>query len=125
MRTRTPTQDSELAVLTSQARQNWEYFIWGYRAPGKAVGFAEAVTELFQSPGGGRPPRNEDYQFWIHLMVMWLFEKKQHVATWAEAIRAYNGSGTRAQHYRDTVVARSRDAATAAHGGTTYTPSGI
>lgn len=112
MRARTAAQDAELRVLQGQARQNWEYFIWGYQAPGQALGFQHAVTELFRSPGGGRPPRNEDYQFWIHLMVMWLFEKRQGVRSWSEAIRAYNGSGTRAVHYRDAVVAR-RDAAAA------------
>lgn len=122
-RSRNATQEAELQALNAKARQNWEYFIWGYVARGQSRGFADAVDELFQSPGAGRPPRNEDYGFWIHLMVMWLFEKKKNVRTWAEAIRAYNGGGTRAAHYRDAVIGR-RNAA-AAGGATGYVPDGI
>jgi hypothetical protein len=109
---RTPVQAGELALLVSQSRQSWEYYIWSYHAAGQTTGFSEAVQELFQSPGPGQPRRNEDYGFWIHLMVMWIFEKKRTVQTWAEAVRAYNGSGQQARHYRDAVTSR-RDSAAA------------
>jgi hypothetical protein len=125
IRPRNAAQEAELVTLRTQATQNWEVFIWNYRAAGQATGFYAAVLDLFRSPGAGRPPRNEDYQLWIHLMVMWLFEKKRPGSTWADAIRAYNGSGARANHYRDAVVGR-RDAAAAASGaGTSYVPDGI
>jgi hypothetical protein len=122
---RSAAENSELALLTAQSQQNWEHFIWGYRAAGQTTGFAEAVTELFRSPGAGQPARNEDYTFWIHVMVMWLFEKKRRVTTWEEAVRAYNGSGQRAEHYRAAVTGRRDAAAAAATQHTDYVPAGI
>jgi hypothetical protein len=109
----TPEEVLELQMLVAKSAGYWETYIWQYRAAGQTEGFWEAVTKLFQSPGPGQPPRNEDYQFWIHLMVMWIFEKKKSVATWEEAVRAYNGSGPKAQQYRTEVTGR-RDAAKAA-----------
>jgi hypothetical protein len=93
------TRATELRKL---AHQSWEPFLWQYKAPGQAKGFADAVAELFSL---GKPvSRNLDYEFWIHLAVFWLFEKKKKGMSWGDAIRAYNGSGARAEHYRAAVI---------------------
>jgi hypothetical protein len=118
---RTPAQEARLTTLIGLSRQSWEGFIWGYHATGAPTGFADAVASLFAATA---PARNQDYTFWIHIAVMWLFEKHRSGMTWPETIRAYNGSGARARHYRDAIVAR----AGAAHGvpaGTDFVPSGI
>lgn len=115
----------EAARLTELARlsaASWETFIWSYQAAGASVGFSDAVDALFAS---ATPERNFDYRFWIHMAVLWLFEKKRPGRSWAETIRAYNGSGDRARHYRDAVVRRSGAAAAAASAGRSYVPSGI
>lgn len=124
-RARTAAEQAELQALRQASSQYWEDYLWTYRAPGKAVGFAHAVAHLFRSPGRGQPPRNLDYRFWIHLMVMWLFEKRRSVATWPEAIRAYNGAGPNARRYRDQVLARNARAASAASQGKDFIPDKI
>ena len=48
-------------------------------------------------------------------------EKPGH--TWLETIKAYNGSGARAEHYRDAIANRASGAATAAAAGTPFTPT--
>jgi hypothetical protein len=52
---------------------------------------------------------HEDYGFWIRTGIRWLFEKFRRLSTptWAEAVRAYNGSGEHARRYRDAVIARA------------------
>jgi len=80
------------------------------------------VTALFAS---ATPALNLDYEFWIHLAVMWLYEKKKAGMTWAEAIRAYNGSGKRAENYRDAVVRRASAAAGASRQGAEFIPDNI
>lgn len=54
---------------------------------------------------------HEDYSFWIRTGVRWLFHKYQvqarHGATWAEAVRRYNGAGPRSYRYRDQVLKRA------------------
>ena len=122
--TPTPAQQARLAQLVNLSGQNWEVFIWTYHAAGQTQGFNDAVTRLFAPPAAG-PARNVDYDFWIRTAIRWLFEKRRSVRTWDEAIRAYNGSGAAAQHYRDAVRQRA-DAATAAAGsGTEFVPAGI
>lgn len=113
----TPAEVTRLSELTSLSAQSWEAFIWSYRSSGSAVGFADAVDALFAAT---TPARNLDYSFWIHLAVLWLFEKKRPGMSWADAIRAYNGSGAQAQHYRDAVVNRANAAAQG-----NYAPSSI
>lgn len=75
-----------------------------------------AMQEFFTRRTGGNnamgtPGRDlhEDYAFWIRTAIRWLFFKYLSLATpsWPEAIRAYNGSGKRAQAYRDAVTGRT------------------
>jgi hypothetical protein len=118
-------ETAELADLDAKSDQSWEAFIWGYRATGSAVGFQEAVRDFYTSVPAGSSKKHLDYEFWIHMAVLWLFEKHKKGMSWADTIRAYNGSGTKAEHYRDAVTKRAVDAAKAAKGGTELTPSGI
>lgn len=39
------------------------------------------------------------------MLFLWLFEKHKKGMSWPDTIRAYNGSGARADHYRDAVTA--------------------
>src|SRR5262249_35191278 len=111
-------EKTRLQELRDLSKQNWERFLWKYVATGQTQGFDDAVTELFSS---GKPvARNLDYAFWIHLAIFWLFEKKKSVKTWEEAIRAYNGSGKAAQHYKAAVVKRAKDAQAAAKKGSDF-----
>jgi hypothetical protein len=110
---RTQQQESELQLLIAGSHQNWESYIWNYHAVGQTDGFFQAADALLNGAAPGQPPRNQDYSFWIHVMMMWIFEKRRTVATWEEAVRAYNGSGQAAQDYRTAVTDR-RDAAAAA-----------
>jgi hypothetical protein len=113
-KSRTATEEARLTVLTSLAKQSWETFVWNYG------GFADAVKDLFT---GASPARNLDYDFWIHMAVLWLFEKHKAGMTWEQAIKAYNGSGDRAEHYRRAVAARAAGAAKAAKAGKAFIPT--
>jgi hypothetical protein len=124
LRTRTADQETRMAELETLSQRSWEVFIWGYRAPGETLGFRAAVDDFFDI-GTGLPPRNMDYDFWIRTAVRWLFEKRQSVRSWAEAIRAYNGSGQSARDYRDAVRQRTQQAQQEQKRGGTFTPSGI
>jgi hypothetical protein len=118
---RSSAEDTRLNVLNGKAQHNWESFIWQYVPTGEAHGFADAVTELFAS---GRPtPKNLDYEFWIHLAVLWLFEKKKSGISWPDAIKAYNGSGARAEHYKRAIVKRATGAATSQSAGKEFIPT--
>jgi hypothetical protein len=123
-RTRTAAETTRLAELDRLARQSWEVFIWTYRAPGQAEGFRDAVNEFFATVPTGSPPRNEDYAFWIRTGVRWLVEKRRArgITSWESAVRAFNGSGPRANAYRDAVVARARDALAAQRAGQPFIP---
>lgn len=118
---RTAPEVTRLAELDVLAQQSWETFIWRYKRPGSPTGFADAVSELFAGP----TPRNEDYQFWIHMAVLWLFEKRGRGRTWPEAIRAYNGGGARASNYRDAVTGRASGARAAARSSQPFVPGNI
>ncbi|MFF7022103.1 DUF4157 domain-containing protein [Streptomyces klenkii] len=120
---RTAAENTRLAALQGLSRQNWEPFIWGYKAAGASTGFADAIASFF-APAAGGTPRNEDYDFWIHIAVFWLFKKHRSGMSWPDAIKAYNGSGTAAEHYRDAVVNRAAGAKQAGAGGG-FVPSGI
>jgi Domain of unknown function (DUF4157) len=115
-----PTQTNRLAQLKQLSSQNWETFIWGYKASGKTIGFQEAITTFFST---STPAKNMDYEFWIHMMVLWLFEKKKPSKTWLETIKAYNGSGQRAEDYRKAIERRATDASTAATARRPFIPT--
>ncbi|MEN6428240.1 MAG: DUF4157 domain-containing protein [Phycisphaerales bacterium] len=102
-----------------------ESFMWEYRAPGQTRGFEEAVDAFFASVNRGQPHRNLDYEFWIRTAIRWLFEKRRTVHSWEDAIRAYNGSGDRARHYRDAVRGRARAATAAERAGREHVPDRI
>ncbi len=121
-RTRTAAEDARLVTLEGLSRRNWEFFIWGYKASGAAVGFTDAINSFFAET---TPARNVDYDFWIHLAVLWLFEKHRVGMSWPDAIKAYNGTGARAEHYRDAVVKRAGSARKAAAKGRDFVPDGI
>jgi hypothetical protein len=123
--TRTAAENAELADLDTKADQNWEAFLWSYRAAGSAVGFSEAVRHFFTTVPAGSPEKHLDYEFWIHMAVLWLFEKHKKGMSWPATIRAYNGSGKRADHYRDAVTKRAASAAAAAKAGTEFVPGNI
>ena len=114
---RTPAENARLVTLNHQAGQSWETFIWEYKAP---HGFAAAVASLFAAT---TPARNEDFEFWIHMAVMWLFTKHRAGRSWPDAIKAYNGDGARAERYRDAVVKRAVGAAAAATAGKPFIPT--
>ncbi len=113
-------EQTRLAELIALSDASWEAFIWAYSATGQTVGFADAVGAFFAS---STPSKDMDYEFWIHMMVLWLFEKKKPSGTWLDAVKAYNGSGARAQHYREAVEKRAAGAAAGAQAGTSFTPT--
>jgi hypothetical protein len=123
--TRSAAENTELADLETKSEQNWEAFIWSYRAAGSAVGFSEAVRHFFTTVPAGTPEKHLDYEFWIHMAVLWLFEKHKKGMSWPATIRAYNGSGKRADHYRDAVTKRATSAASAAKKGSEFIPDNI
>ncbi|MES2741988.1 MAG: DUF4157 domain-containing protein [Pseudomonadota bacterium] len=115
-----PADVSRLAQLVALSDASWEAFIWSYKAAGKPEGFAAAVDAFFASTV---PARNVDYGFWIHMMVLWLFEKKTKGRSWLDTIKAYNGSGKRAEHYRKAVQTRASGAEAAEAAGKSFTPT--
>ncbi len=121
----TPAQQARIAVLEPLSHQSWEVFLWSYKAPGQATGFADAVQALFASNAPGSPALNLDYDFWIRTAIRWIFEKRRSVSSWAEAIRAYNGSGAAARHYRDAVTQRAQASQAAQASGTEFVPPGL
>jgi hypothetical protein len=118
---RTPAEDARLDVLRKKAHQNWETFLWQYVAPGQTLGFNDAVADLFAS--GNPTPKNLDYEFWIHLAVLWLFEKKKSGMSWPNAIKAYNGSGAAAAHYKRAIVRRAAGASSRQAAGKEFIPT--
>lgn len=119
---RTAAESARLVELRGAARQSWEYFMWNYRAPGSRRGLADAIVSLFAETA---PPRNYDYGFWIHAAVVWLFAKHRPGRSWSETIKAYNGSGARAEHYRNSIVNRAASARAAAKAGDDFVPDRI
>ena len=49
-----------------------------------------------------------DYDFWIQATVRLLCLKRKGVSSWAEAARAFNGSGPDAETYKAEVTARMK-----------------
>lgn len=104
----TPPEQLELDTINARSDDGntWNhYFITDPR-------WSAAVTDFFDDTVRHR---NLDYDYWIRTMVRWLFEKRNGVADWAAAIKAYNGSGSKADIYKKDVIGR-RDAARAAPG---------
>jgi hypothetical protein len=67
----------------------------------------EAVTKFTEQAS---PLRNETYDYWIQTGVRWLFEKHKNSSSWSDAVIAYNGSGTDAVNYKNTVYKYMKDA---------------
>jgi hypothetical protein len=120
---RSAAEESRLQALINKSHANWEAFIWQYVPPGETQGFADAVNELFAAGGAGSTPKNVDYVFWIHLAILWLFEKKKAGMSWPNAIKAYNGSGDAAEHYKLAIVKRAAGAATSQSAGSEFIPT--
>jgi hypothetical protein len=122
----TSVQTARLAVLKAIDDKSLSFaedFMWDYTALGETDGFEEAVEDFFDVGVGRR--RSLDYEFWIRTAIRWLFEKRQSVASWRDAIRAYNGSGARARHYRDAVRRRVRRSSGAESAGGSFVPDRI
>ena len=98
---------ARLERLDALSFQNWEQFIWSYKAAGSKVGFADAVNAFFEAV---TPHRNVDYDFWIHLSLTWLFEKHKPGMSWPQTIAAYNGSPADAENYKTAVTNRAANA---------------
>lgn len=105
----------ELQILS---KNNWENYLWNYH------GFNSAVQAFFTAVPASRPAQNLDYDFWIQAAIRWLFEKRSHTKNWEEAIRAYNGGGDQATHYREAVIRRTNDATDAQLRQREYIPDG-
>ncbi|WP_082422514.1 DUF4157 domain-containing protein [Aquimarina longa] len=87
--------------------KTWDYFYWS------DTRFYGAWKEFNKKPIG--KDRNIDYDFWVRTGIRWVFEKRKSVLSWAEAVRAYNGRGSRAVNYKSNVIKR-RNEAKSAHG---------
>jgi hypothetical protein len=111
--TRTAAEQTELDTINSRTKDGtrWnDFFTTDSR-------WSAAVIEFFTETATAR---NLDYDFWIRTAVRWLFEKRAGVSDWAAAIKAYNGTGAKADIYKKDVIGR-RDAAKAATGD--FTPT--
>jgi hypothetical protein len=111
----------QFAAIKPSGIQLGEYFIrtWSrdvppLQRPNVTSQFELARKELFKSPDPAKEPdRNNTYEFWIHAMVEWLVVKRKMTKSWAEAARAYNGSGAAAENYKTRVTSRATSANTA------------
>jgi hypothetical protein len=121
----TPAQQARRAELTRLSKQSWEVFLWQYKASGRASGFADAVRDFFAGVPAGQPARNMDYEFWIRAAIRWLFQKHTSGRSWPNTVRAYNGSGPRADRYRNEVVQRAADALAAQRAGREFIPADL
>jgi hypothetical protein len=112
---------TRLNELKALSEDNWQPWFFAYKAPGETQGFVEAATEFLNTVAGGKKHK-EDYDFWIRVGVRAVFEKHKLVSSWAEAARAYNGSGPRARKYQDRVVQRAEQAVKAEKAGKEFVP---
>jgi hypothetical protein len=120
------TETARLTALKakSEPMDNWQVWFIAYRAPGQTTGFVEAADEFLNTVAGGKK-HAEDYDFWIRVGIRAVFEKHKQVSSWAEAARAYNGSGRKARRYRDAVVLRAEQAVKAEKKGTEFVPGNL
>ena len=104
----TPAEQLELDTINSRTNNGdrWNRFFTSDPRWNAAVieFYAETVTA-----------RNRDYDYWIRTAVRWLFEKRDGVPDWGAAIKAYNGTGAKADIYKRDVIGR-KEAAEAATG---------
>lgn len=111
----------KFADIASRASPTWSTFFSEYpnvlmKAGAKttstsATTYWDFVVKFLSA---GSPPRKDDYKFWIRTGIRWLFEKRKAASNWSDAVRAYNGTGGRAEFYRAIVLTRARTAAAAA-----------
>jgi len=86
-----------------------EFYTW---ERGRFVTAMEKFFKLRDTKGlnlmGHSRDLHEDYDFWVRTAIRWLFVKYEAVdRDWKETVRAYNGSGPRAEGYRKRVMART------------------
>lgn len=86
---------TELTRL-SRPGDNWQTFFWENKE------FMDALKEFLNFTSAGKK-RSEDYDFWIRTGLRAVFEKHKHHMDWADAARAFNGGGTRAENYLKSV----------------------
>lgn len=99
----------------SGAGKQWDSFFW------RDSRFIQAWKEFNSEPSG--KDRNQSYSFWVRAGIRWLFEKRSSVNNWEEAIKAYNGSGDKANNYKNYVVARRDLAKKSANNSTKHIPT--
>ncbi len=101
---------------TLEARAAWRGMSNSDYATWNGGVFMTAMQEFFTERNAGNNligntgiDLHMDYEFWIRATVRWLFLKYQSLSSpsWSEAVRAYNGSGSRARAYRDSVIGRT------------------
>jgi hypothetical protein len=105
----TPAEQVEKSALEFEKERggwkNWEPFFQNY------PGFAAARAELIPDPDA-QGQHDQTYEFWIRAGVRWLCEKRKEfgLTSWAETVRAYNGTGPLAEAYRKEVTGRAAEA---------------
>jgi len=104
---RTDIEDNRLADLQAHKRGMWENFLYHFIAPGQTKSFGQVVRDDLFKPTA----KNFNYQFWIHMAVLWLFEKKKKGMSWEATVQAFNGTGNAG--YRKAIVQRAKGAAAA------------
>jgi Domain of unknown function (DUF4157) len=104
-----------LSVLESKAvwkgMSNDEYAAWNSGDFVKAMVEYNAqkdITTGLNLEGSSKSDLMLDYDYWIRVLVRWLFQKYSDLgsSSWSDAVKAYNGSGTRADTYRKEVMDR-------------------
>ncbi len=68
--------------------------------------YLTAVKEHLETKNSTGKMNYQDFDFWVQSAVRWLYEKRLHVSSWKEAVRAFNGAGPNARKYRDDVYTR-------------------
>lgn len=94
----------KFADIASRASPTWSTFFSEYpNVPMKAGAKTTSTSAttywdfVVKFLSAGSPPRKDDYKFWIRTGIRWLFEKRKAASNWSDAVRAYNGTGGRAE----------------------------
>ena len=103
-----PDEQVELDIINSRSNNGLHWNNFFTSDPRWKAAVEEFFTETIKA-------RNLDYDYWIRTAIRWLFEKRGSVRDWDAAIKAYNGSGAKAEIYKKDVIGRS-GAAKAAKG---------
>lgn len=118
IREMSPTIYSRHGLDRLHPRRLWQGMTNSQYASWEGGAFMTALREFFEFRDArgnnlmGNPGKDLhlDYDFWIRTCIRWLFHKRSILPSssrsWREAARAYNGSGPRAERYRDEVMAR-------------------